>query len=38
MYHLNPDFYPNIKMVLINRIPSLTEDEINIILDVFMCM
>ena len=38
MYHLTPAIYPDIKMVLINRLPSLSDEEIEIILDVFMSL
>jgi len=36
MYHISPAYFPDIKAVLINRLPSLTEDELEIILEVFL--
>jgi hypothetical protein len=36
MYHISPAYFPDIKAVLINRLPNLSEDELEIILEVFM--
>ena len=38
MYHLTPSIYPDIKMVLINRLPSLSDEDLEIILDVLMSL
>jgi len=38
MYQLTPDNYPDLRTILINRLPSLSDEDIAIILDVFMSM
>ena len=38
MQQLGSSYFPDIKTVLINRLPHLSETEIDVILDVFMCM
>jgi hypothetical protein len=37
MYHLTPSFI-DIRTLLINRLPHLSEDEVEVILDVFMSL
>ena len=36
MYHLSPAYFSDIRAILINRIPSLTDAEIEVIIDVFL--
>jgi hypothetical protein len=38
MHHLGPAYFPDIRTVLINRLPSLSDEDLDIILDVFMSM
>jgi len=38
MSPLNPAFFEDIRTILLNRLPSLSEEDINIILDVFLSM
>ncbi len=38
MYQISPAYFTDIRSILINRLPSLTEEELNIILEVFMGM
>jgi hypothetical protein len=36
MHHLNPSYFPDIRTVLINRLPNLTDTELEIIIEIFM--
>jgi len=38
MSPLNPAFFEDIRTILLNRLPSLSEEDINIIIDVFLSM
>ena len=38
MYYLNPSYFGDIRTILINRLPSLSDEDLDIILDVFMSM
>ena len=37
MYHISPAYF-DIKTVLINRLPTLTDDELEIIIENFMTL
>ena len=36
MTTLHPAYFQDIKMVLLNRIPHLSEDDIDILIDIFL--
>jgi hypothetical protein len=36
MYRLTPENYPDIRSILINRLPYLSDTEVDILVDIFM--
>lgn len=36
MYHISPAYFTDIRTVLLNRLPTLTDEDLEIIIDVFM--
>ena len=38
MYHLTPGNYLDLRTVLLNRLPNLTDSEIEILIDIYMSM
>jgi hypothetical protein len=38
MYQLSPFYFQDIRTILINRLPSLSDEDLDIIIDVFMSM
>jgi hypothetical protein len=38
MYHLTPSNYSDLRTILLNRLPHLSEDEIEILVDIYMSM
>jgi len=36
MQPLTPSYIADIRMILINRIPSLTEEDLDILVDIFL--
>ena len=38
MYHLTPANYCDLKTVLLNRIPDLSDSEIEILIEIFLSM
>jgi hypothetical protein len=38
MTPLNPAYFADIRTILINRLPSLSDEDLDIIIDVFLSM
>jgi DNA-directed RNA polymerase subunit F len=36
MYHISPSYFTDIRSVLINRLPTLSDDEIEVIIEIFL--
>ena len=36
MYQITPAYFADIRTVLLNRLPTLTDEDLEIIIDVFM--
>ena len=36
MYHISPAYFADIRTILIHRLPSLSEDELEVIIEIFM--
>jgi hypothetical protein len=36
MHQLGSSFFPDIRAVLYNRLPNLSEDEVEVIIEIFM--
>jgi len=37
MTPLNPAYFEDIRTILLNRMPHLSEDDIDILIDIFLC-
>ncbi len=37
MQSISPAYFADIRTILLNRIPHLSEDDIDILVDIFLC-